>query len=208
MKLAVLISGTGRSLAHILDCCAAGKTAAEVVLVISSRADAGGLVYAERAHIASQTIAPRDFVADGDFTDVAAFSDAVFALCRAAGVELVVLAGYLKRLEIPSDFESRVVNIHPSLIPSFAGHGFYGHRVHQAVLDYGVKVSGCTVHFVDNEYDHGAVILQRVVEICDDDTAETLAARVFEQEKIAYPEAIDLIARGQIKLVGRRVVRV
>ncbi|MGL4942143.1 MAG: phosphoribosylglycinamide formyltransferase [Thermoguttaceae bacterium] len=200
LKIAVLISGTGRSLAHLLDLSSAGKLSAEVVLVVSSRANAGGLVYAERGQIASQTIAPRDFA------DVTAFSDAVFAACREAGVELVVLAGYLKRLLIPRDFESRVVNIHPSLIPAFSGHGFYGHHVHQAVLDYGVKVTGCTVHFVDNEYDHGAVILQRVVAVHDDDTADVLAARVFEQEKIAYPEAIELIAQNRIKIVGRRVV--
>jgi folate-dependent phosphoribosylglycinamide formyltransferase PurN len=98
------------------------------------------------------------------------------------------------------------MNIHPALIPAFCGAGFYGHHVHQSVLDYGCKVSGCTVHFADNQYDHGPIILQRTVPVLDDDTAETLAHRVFEQECEAYPEAIRLFASGRLQVVGRRVV--
>ena len=115
------------------------------------------------------------------------------------------MAGFLKRVTIPEDFANRVTNIHPGLIPAFCGHGFYGHHVHEAVLDYGAKLSGCTVHFADNQYDHGPVILQRAVPVLDDDTAETLAARVFEAECEAYPEAIQLIAQGRVRVEGRKV---
>ncbi len=97
------------------------------------------------------------------------------------------------------------MNIHPALLPAFGGKGMYGHHVHQAVIDTGCKVSGCTVHFADNEYDHGPIILQRVVEVKDDDTPETLAARVFEEEKKAYPQAIKLFAEGRLQIIGRRV---
>jgi len=117
----------------------------------------------------------------------------------------VCLAGFLQLLTIPEDFAGRVMNIHPALIPAFCGKGFYGHRVHEAVLEAGVKVSGCTVHFADNLYDHGPVIVQRTVPVRDGDTAEVLAARVFEQECEAYPEAIRLFAEGRLQIVGRTV---
>ena len=106
---------------------------------------------------------------------------------------------------VPDDFADRVMNIHPALIPAFCGKGFYGHRVHQAALETGVKVCGCTVHFADNVYDHGPIILQRAVPVLDDDTPDTLAARVFEQECEAYPEAIRLFAEGRLRVEGRRV---
>ena len=116
-----------------------------------------------------------------------------------------VCGGFLKLLKIPPDFEHRVVNIHPSLIPAFCGHGYYGQHVHQAVVDLGVKISGCTVHFVDNQYDHGPIILQRTVPVLDDDTADTLAKRVFAVERHAYPEALNLYAAGRLKVVERPV---
>jgi phosphoribosylglycinamide formyltransferase 1 len=129
----------------------------------------------------------------------------VFQPCREAGVQLVVMGGFLKHVLIPADFEHRVMNIHPGLIPAFCGQGFYGHHVHQAVLDYGAKISGCTVHFADNQYDHGPIILQRTVPVLDDDTPEALAARIFEQECEAYPEAVRLFAEGRLQVDGRRV---
>jgi formyltetrahydrofolate-dependent phosphoribosylglycinamide formyltransferase len=135
----------------------------------------------------------------------AEFSERVFNLCRQAQADLVCLAGFLQLLHIPDDFQGRVMNIHPSLIPAFCGKGYYGHHVHEAALAYGVKVSGCTVHFADNVYDHGPIILQRVVPVLDDDTPDTLAARVFEQESEAYPEAIHLFAEGRLRIEGRRV---
>jgi folate-dependent phosphoribosylglycinamide formyltransferase PurN len=118
---------------------------------------------------------------------------------------LVCLAGFLQLLPVPEDFAGRVMNIHPALIPAFCGQGFYGHHVHEAALAYGVKVSGCTVHFADNVFDHGPIILQRAVPVLDGDTAETLAARVFDQECEAYPEAIRLFAEGRLHIDGRSV---
>jgi folate-dependent phosphoribosylglycinamide formyltransferase PurN len=124
------------------------------------------------------------------FENTAAFSRAVFDRMRAARVELVTLAGFLARVDIPDDFHLRVMNIHPALIPSFCGKGMYGHHVHEAVIARGCKVSGCTVHFADNVYDHGPIISQKCVPVLEGDTPTSLAARVFEAECIAYPEAI------------------
>src|SRR5206468_12914990 len=133
------------------------------------------------------------------------FSKRIFDLCRREQAELVCMAGFLQLITVPDDFLGRVMNIHPALIPAFCGKGFYGHHVHEAVLAYGVKVSGCTVHFTDNQYDHGPIVLQRTVPVFDDDTPDTLAARVFEQECEAYPDAIRLFAEGQLSIEGRRV---
>jgi phosphoribosylglycinamide formyltransferase-1 len=199
LRLAVLLSGSGRTLANLLAKMAAGRLSAEIARVISSRAGVRGLEIAAEAGVATQVIAPQQF------DSLEAYGQAVFDSCRAAGAELVVMAGFIQYVPIPPDFENRVVNIHPALIPAFCGHGFYGNRVHQAVLDYGAKVSGCTVHFVDNEYDHGPIILQRVVPVLDDDTAHTLAARVFAAECEAFPEALELIGDGRVSVEGRRV---
>ena len=187
-RIAVLISGGGTTLRNFIEKIAAGKLPVEIALVISSNPTAGGLRFAADAVIPSVVVERRAF-ADQD-----AFSREVFDHCRKAHVDLVAMAGFLKRLTIPADFAGRVVNIHPALVPGFCGEGFYGHKVHESVLEYGAKLSGCTVHFADNQYDHGPVILQRAVPVLDDDTPETLAARVFEAECVAYPEAIRLIA--------------
>jgi phosphoribosylglycinamide formyltransferase 1 len=202
LKIAVLISGSGTTLKNIIDKIESDSLDVDLRLVVSSSASAAGLRFAEQAGASSEVFLNRDF------RDVEKFSDAIFESCRAAEVDLVVLGGFLKILQIPDDFLNRVINIHPALIPSFCGRGYYGHHVHEAVLDYGCKVSGCTVHLVDNEYDHGPVVLQRTVPVLDDDTPETLAARVFEQECVAYPEALALIGSGQLVLDGRLVRRV
>ncbi len=199
LRTAVLISGTGRSLDNLLRCIEAGRLRAEIRLVISSTPSARGLQFAEKASIPIAVEERRTYASEE------AYSHAVFDRCRAAEMDLVVLAGFIKRLTIPSDFENRVVNIHPALVPAFSGKGFYGHHVHEAALRYGVKLSGCTVHFVDNEYDHGPVILQKAVPVLDDDTPETLASRVFAAECEAYPEAIQLIAQGRVSVENRRV---
>lgn len=170
----------------------------DVRLVIASR-NCGGLDKARAGRIESHLLRPRDFAA------VESFSAAVFDRVRDSGSALVVLGGFLSRLVIPDDFAGRVMNIHPALIPAFCGQGMYGHHVHEAVLARGVKVSGCTVHFCDNEYDHGPIILQRCVPVIDEDTPETLQARVFEAECQAYPEAIRLFAAGRLQIVGRSV---
>lgn len=199
LPIAVLISGGGTTLRNILQKIAAGELNVAVKLVISSNPSAGGLRFAAAAAI------PAIVLRYKDYPNPEAYRDAVFQPCREAGVQLVVMGGFLKHVLIPPDFEHRVMNIHPGLIPAFCGQGFYGHHVHQAALDYGVKLSGCTVHFADNEYDHGPIILQRTVPVLDDDTPETLAARIFEQECETYPEAIRLFAEGRLQVVGRRV---
>jgi phosphoribosylglycinamide formyltransferase-1 len=203
IKLAVLISGTGRTLKNFIDLAAEGELPVDIRLVISSTAQAGGLKFAEAAGIPTRVIRRHDFPVGAAGNQQ--YGDAVFSACRDAGVDFVAMAGFLKLAPLPDDFSGRVVNIHPALIPAFCGQGMYGLHVHQAVLDAGVKVTGCTVHFVDNEYDHGPIIWQQPVPVFDDDTADTLAARVFEVEKEAYPHVLRLLAAGRIQLDGRRV---
>ncbi|HVA46079.1 MAG TPA: phosphoribosylglycinamide formyltransferase [Pirellulales bacterium] len=199
LRLAVLISGGGTTLLNLIDKIGRGELDARIAVVVASNPQAGGLTFAAEAGIDTKVVERRAAADD------AAFSRAVFDACRAADCQLVAMAGFLKFVAIPPDFEWRVVNIHPALIPAFCGLGYYGHHVHQAVLDYGAKVSGCTVHFVDNQYDHGPIILQRTVAVHDDDTAGSLAARVFEAECQAYPDALRQIASGRLRAEGRRV---
>ena len=197
--VAVLISGGGTTLKNILDKIDAGQLTFRVGLVISSSPTAKGIRFAEEAGIPCVVLETKNF------PDRAAYSRDLFDCCRTHHVDLVVMGGFLKQIDIPDDFVLRVVNIHPGLIPSFCGKGFYGHHVHEAVLEYGAKISGCTVHFADNEYDHGPIILQRVVPVLDDDTPDSLATRVFTAECDVYPEALQFIADGRVKVEGRRV---
>jgi formyltetrahydrofolate-dependent phosphoribosylglycinamide formyltransferase len=201
VRLAVLLSGGGTTLQNFIDRIADGRLRAQIGIVISNHADAFGLIRAERAGI------PTTVIERGEFNTREAFSQRIFASCREARIHLVCLAGFLQLIHIPDDFQGHVMNIHPALIPAFCGKGYYGHHVHEAALAYGVKVSGCTVHFADNVYDHGPIILQRTVPVREDDTPDTLAARVFEQECEAYPEAIRLFAAGKLR-IDRRIVRI
>jgi phosphoribosylglycinamide formyltransferase-1 len=202
LKLAVLVSGSGTTLQNLVEVVAAGKLDATIDLVIGSRPGLLGLKRAADAKLPN-------FVLDWRKFDIsAAFSRQVFSLCDDARVDLVCLAGWLCLLDLPEQYAGRVMNIHPALLPSFGGRGMYGKKVHQAVLDHGCKVSGCTAHFVDNTYDTGPIILQRTCPVLDDDTPESLAHRVFEEEKIAYPEAIRLFHKGHLRIEGRRVRRV
>jgi formyltetrahydrofolate-dependent phosphoribosylglycinamide formyltransferase len=199
LRLAILISGSGTTLQNLLDRSADGRLPAQVVVVVSSRGDAFGLTRAARARVPAMSVERKSCASREEF------SERVFEYCRMADADLVCLAGFLHLIPIPDDFAGRVLNIHPALIPAFCGKGFHGPHVHEAVVASGVKVSGCTVHFADNEYDQGPIILQRVVPVLDDDTPDTLAARVFEQECEAYPEAIRLFAEGRLRIEGRRV---
>ena len=199
MRIAVLISGSGRTLKNFIDLIAADQLPVEIALVISSNAAAGGLKHAEAAGI------PTSVVKRSDYDSHDAFGAAIFSRCRTKEIELVVMAGFLKFAPVPDDYAGRVVNIHPSLIPAFCGQGMYGDRVHQAVLDYGAKITGVTIHFVDNEYDHGPIIWQQPVPVFDDDTADSLAERVFQYELECYPSVLKMIAKGQVSLDGRRV---
>jgi formyltetrahydrofolate-dependent phosphoribosylglycinamide formyltransferase len=199
IHLAVLLSAGGTTLQNLLDRIADSRLRAQISLVISSRSDAFGLRRAEGVGVPTAVVERKECASRAEF------SECIFDLCRRAQADLVCLAGFLQLLHIPDDFQGRVMNIHPALIPAFCGKGYYGHPVHEAALAYGVKVSGCTVHFADNVYDHGPIILQRVVPVLDGDTADTLAARVFEQECEAYPEAIRLFAEGRLQIKGRTV---
>lgn len=199
IRLGVLISGGGTTLINFLSRIESGELAAEVPLVIASRPDCSGIEKARRAGLRCEVVARKAF------SGVEEYSHSVFGLLRDARVELVTLAGFLSLLRVPPDFQYRVMNIHPALIPAFCGHGFYGHKVHEAVLERGAKVSGCTVHFADNEYDHGPIIVQRCVNVEEGDTPDTLAARVFTAECEAYPEAIRRFAAGRLEIAGRRV---
>jgi phosphoribosylglycinamide formyltransferase 1 len=203
LKLAVLISGSGRTLQNFIELAADDQLPVDIRLVVSSSAKAGGLKFAEQAGIKTLVLRRQDFAtgAAGD----QAYGDAVFGACREAGVDYVAMAGFLKLAPVPDDFAGRVVNIHPALVPAFSGPGMYGDRVHQAVLDAGVRVTGCTVHFVDNVYDHGPIIWQQPVPVFDDDTADTLGKRVFEVEKEAFPHVLRMLAAGRIKLEAGRV---
>lgn len=202
IRLGVLISGGGTTLANLLSKIAVGELRAEIALVIASRADAGGVARAEAAGLRCEVISR------GAFTSVEEFSAAIFTRCRDARVDLVTLAGFLSLIRVPEDFHLRVMNIHPALIPAFCGRGFFGHKVHEAVLERGVKVTGCTVHFADDHYDHGPIIVQRCVPVLDADTPDSLAARVFEAECEAYPEAIRLFAAARLSVDTAGRVRV
>jgi phosphoribosylglycinamide formyltransferase 1 len=202
LRLAVLISGSGRTLKNILDEINADRLDAEVVMVVSNKPSAGGLQFAENA----SPVVPTCVVQRTDHDSIKAFSDEIFAACHEAKADYIVMAGFLCKISIPSDFENKVLNIHPSLIPAFCGKSYYGHRVHEAAIEYGVKLSGCTVHFVNDEYDAGPVILQRKVAIDNDETPDSLAAKVFEQEMIAYPETLRLLADDRIVVEGRKVI--
>lgn len=199
LRLAVLASAGGTTLQNLLDRIADGRLQAQVALVLSNNADAFALERASRAGIATAVVHRQEAGSRVEF------SRRLFDLCRQAQADLVCMAGFLQLIEIPDDFLGRVMNIHPALIPAFCGKGYYGHHVHEAALAYGVKVSGCTVHFADNQYDHGPIIVQRTVPVLDDDTPDTLAARVYEQECEAYPEAIRLFAEGRLQIEGRLV---
>ena len=197
LKLAVLISGGGRSLENMAEAIADAGFAAEIVKVISSHPDVYGLERAKKLGLPHEVV---DFRTKG-----ANFSSAITAAVEDSGADLVVMAGFIRKWEFPERYQLRVLNIHPALLPAFGGKGYYGGRVHQAVIDSGAKFSGCTVHFANLEYDRGPIILQRVIPVLPADTADTLASRVFDEECIAYPEAIRYIAEDRLDFRDGRV---
>jgi len=199
IRLGVLLSGGGRTLENLLERIHAGALPARVAVVVASRPNIRGIEIGQVAGIPTHLVRPREY------PDVQAYSDAMVCLLDDARVDLVCLAGFLSYWIIPDRYVGRVMNIHPALLPAFGGQGMYGHHVHEAVLARGCKVSGCTVHFVDNKYDEGPIILQRTVPAYAEDTPDDLAARVFVEECIAYPEAIRLFAEGRLRIDGRTV---
>ncbi len=198
LKLTVLVSGGGTNLQAIIDRIADGSIhGAEIVRVISNNPGVYALERAEKAGIPSQVLSPKDFASREEF------NDALLAALQASGADLVVLAGCLVAIppQVVKAYPNRIINIHPALIPSFCGKGFYGLHVHEKVLERGVKVTGATVHFVDEDLDHGKILLQKAVEIPDGVTPEELQQKVMkEAEWIILPKAIDMIAEGQIPI--------
>jgi phosphoribosylglycinamide formyltransferase 1 len=199
LRLGILLSGGGRTLENLITEISADHLAAEVAMVIASRPAIRGIEVGKNAGVPTHLVRPRDF------PNVNAYSAAMCKLLDETRVDLVCLAGFLSYWIVPEQYLGRVMNIHPALLPAFGGKGMYGHHVHEAVLARGCKVSGCTVHFVNNAYDEGPIILQRTAPVYAEDTADDLAARVFVEECIAFPEAIRLFAEGRLKVEGVRV---
>ena len=204
LKIAVLVSGGGTNLQAIIDSVNDGIiTNTSIELVISNKRDAYALERAENAGINSMCISPKDYTTREDF------ADAMIEALDAKKIDLIVLAGYLVIIpeKLINKYENRIINIHPSLIPSFCGDGFYGLKVHEALLERGCKVTGATVHFVDAGTDTGPIILQKAVYVEQGDTASVLQKRVMEQaEWKILPQAIDMIANGKVTIVDNRVV--
>ena len=188
VNLAVLLSGGGRTLQNFIDEIGAGRLDARVQAVVSSNPDAGGVEKARAAGIPAHVVDRREF------GDDESFSQQITSRLSRYEIDIVVLAGFLRRYLFPERYKGRVLNIHPALLPKFGGPGMYGHRVHEAVLAAGETESGCTVHIADLEYDHGPVVLQKRVPVLADDTPEMLAERVFQAECEAYPEAVRILA--------------
>lgn len=205
LKIVVLLSGGGTTLQNLIDCRAAGNLPVDISLVISSRADAKGLERARRAGIPTAVVPSRECRRADGAPDWDAMSERINALVLPQNPDLVCLAGFMCFYKIPEPLTGKVINIHPALLPAFGGRGMWGHHVHAAVKASGVKLSGCTVHFVTNEYDSGPIIIQRACPVFAEDDADAIAARVFKEECQAYPEAIRLIAAGRVKTDGRIV---
>ncbi|MEE8155255.1 MAG: phosphoribosylglycinamide formyltransferase [Phycisphaerales bacterium] len=194
LRIAALISGGGRTLINILDTIDAGELNASVELVIASRGEITGVELAQARGLDVRIVRQRDFAGEDEM------HDAITSHLHEKRIELVSLCGYLRWFQVDEPFAERVMNIHPALLPEFGGQDMHGATVHRAVLDSGGRFSGCTVHFVDEEYDHGPIILQRTCPVLPDDDHESLAARVFALECQAYPEAIRLFASHRLSV--------
>ena len=202
-RFGILLSGKGRgsNMQALIDAAGDGRIPGSAALVVSTSPGAPALERAQAAGVPTRLI-PAD-----DFEAPEALDTALADAFQEAGAQLICLAGYMRLLGTAflSRFPRGVINIHPGLLPAFGGQGFYGRRVHETVLAYGAKLTGVTVHLVDEEYDHGPIILQRAVSVEDDDTVETLAARVLAEEHRSYPDAVRLFAQGRLRIEGRRV---
>ena len=194
VRLGVLLSGSGRTLQNLLDRIEDGSLHARIEVVISSHSGVKGLDRAAKKKIPAVTVDYKNFPSDSR-----AFSEAVTKELDRYPVDLVIMAGFIRKYLFPKKYEGRVLNIHPALLPDFGGKGFHGEKVHEAVLKSGAKESGCTVHIADLNYDKGPIVLQKRVPVLPGDTPETLAARVFEAECEAYPEAIRRMAAVEVR---------
>lgn len=201
VKIGVLISGSGSNLQSLIDNIENGNIDGKITVVISNKKDAYGLERARQSNIPAVYVRHRDY---GSFDE---FNSAIIEELKKHGVELVVLAGYLKILssEFIEEYRNRIINIHPSLIPSFCGKGYYGIKVHEEAVKYGVKLSGATVHFVDEGADTGPIIIQEAVEVDCGDTADSLQQRVLKVEHRILPLAVKYYCQGKIQIIGRKV---
>lgn len=201
VKIGVLISGSGTNLQSLIDNIENENINGKITVVISNKKDAYGLERARQKNI--DTV----YVNYKDYESFDKFNDAIIEELKSYGVELVVLAGYLKILtsKFIEEYSNRIINIHPSLIPSFCGKGYYGIKIHEEVINYGVKLSGATVHFVDEGADTGPIIIQEAVEVCYDDTAEALQKKILKIEHKILPLAVKYYCEGRIQINGRKV---
>lgn len=197
LRIAVLLSGSGTSLENLFERIDAGLPA-EVVCVIASKKGAFGLERAEKRGVPAIAVPRRDH------PNVSTFNDALHEILDRVEPDLICLLGFLSPFELRGRYEGRVLNVHPALIPAFSGQGFYGRHVHEAVLEAGVKLTGATVHFASDAYDEGPIILQGTVPVENDDSVESLAARVQALERELVPEAIRLIAEGRVRIEAGR----
>jgi len=202
VKLAVFISGGGSTLKNIIDRVADGSCRAQISCAVSSRSKAKGVQFAEDAGIPTIVVPRKKYGTPEEFSEVVTQGIEPFA------PELIAFGGFMSLYVFPPHYHGRIINIHPALLPGFGGKGMYGDRVHKAVLKAGCKVTGCTVHFVDEEYDRGPIIAQRAVPVMDGDTVETLGARVRAAERELYPEVINWFADGRVVLQPDGRVRV
>jgi len=197
--VAVLLSGSGTTLENFLILSENGSLDIDVKLVVSSRADAYGIERAKKRGIPTAVFRRKDF------GSLAEYTKAIFEPVRKSGAKLVILAGFMVQVGVPEDFKNRIMNVHPALIPAFCGKGLYGHFTHEAVIKSGVKITGCTVHFVDDKYDHGPIIMQSAVPVLFEDTPDSLAEKVQAGERRIYPEAVKAFIEGRLEVVGNRV---
>ncbi len=200
LNLVVLASGGGTNLQAIIDHIEAGKLNAQIKAVISNNSKAGVLERARNHDI------PAIHLSHKQFATLEEFDLKLLSILKENQIDMLVLAGYMKMLSpvIIREYKNRIINIHPALLPSFGGPGMYGIHVHEAVIKSGVKVTGVTVHMVDEVYDHGAIVMQKTVPVMDDDTPESLAERVLKVEHQAYSEALQLFAEGRVEIIDNR----
>lgn len=204
IRIAVLISGQGRgsNMQAIIDGCKSGKINGKVALVVGVNNGAPAMERARAAGVVAVSIPPKSFGCEEDY------EEALLAQLQQNNIDLICLAGYMRVLggKIIETYRNKIMNVHPALIPSFCGKGMYGHHVHEAVIARGVKFTGATVHFVDEDYDTGPIIMQRVVAVDANDTPDSIAAKVLEAEHAAYTDAVSLFAQGRLQVANRRVV--
>ena len=199
-KIGFLLSGSGSTLENLLSHIQYRYINATVSVVVSSRDNVYGLKRAKSWNIPHHVVPYKNYK-----SDLQTYSDKITEILNSHNVDLVVFGGFMSRYLIPNQYLNKVINVHPALIPAFSGHGYYGEKVHKAVIDFGAKVTGCTVHFVDNEYDNGAIIAQSVIDVHDFDTAETIQQRVQQLERQLYPKVINYFVENLIQINDRKV---